>query len=44
MKRRDFLKTAGLTAASLALPGCINAAQKTTGKQQKLPNIVFIMT
>jgi len=44
MKRRDFLKTAGFTAVSLALPRYINAAQKTIGKQQKLPNIVFIMT
>jgi arylsulfatase A-like enzyme len=43
MKRRDFLKSAGLGAASFALGGCVSSLQKGTvgGKR---PNILFIMS
>ena len=42
--RRDFLKTLGLGAASLALPGCLKAiSQKARHSSHKKPNIVFIM-
>ena len=41
--RRDFLKTLGLGAAALAMPGRLNAAQQLAGKRGKHPNIVFIM-
>jgi hypothetical protein len=30
--RRDFLKTTGLTAAALAVPGCNGGMQQTTGR------------
>jgi arylsulfatase A-like enzyme len=40
--RRDFLKTIGLGAASLAMPGCLGAAQRR-GRRGKGPNIVLIM-
>jgi len=39
MKRRDFLRTVGLGAASLALPRRLSAAAASAGK----PNIVFII-
>ena len=38
--RRDFLKTVGLGAAGLALPGLITSC----GKAEARPNIIFIMT
>ena len=42
--RRDFLKTIGLGAASLALPGCLNASARQGGKTHaKKPNVVLIM-
>lgn len=37
--RRDFLKTAGLTAAALGMPGLLNC-----GRKKRRPNILFIMT
>ncbi len=37
--RRNFLKTAGTTAASLAISGCVLAREKTTNK----PNILMIL-
>jgi len=43
MKRRDFLKAAGLGAASLALPGCTEAFQGA-GSGDKRPNIIYIMS
>ena len=43
MDRRDFLKTMGLTATALAVPGCISAPQGLAGERGKRPNIVFIM-
>lgn len=43
MNRRDFLKTMGIGAASLALLGCVSTSQ-ITGVERKRPNIVFIMT
>ncbi|MHC4230956.1 MAG: twin-arginine translocation signal domain-containing protein, partial [Planctomycetota bacterium] len=45
MNRRDFLKTIGLGAAALALPGCANAgeARGKTNKANRKPNIVFIL-
>ena len=44
MRRRDFLKTAGWGAASLAVTGCESAAKKLgpAAKAEK-PNIVFIV-
>ncbi len=43
MDRRDFLKAAGLSAASFALGGCVGSFQKgiVGGKR---PNILFIMS
>ena len=43
MDRRDFLKAAGLTAASLALGGCVESFQKLSDKDDRRPNIVLIM-
>ncbi|MBD3288181.1 sulfatase-like hydrolase/transferase, partial [candidate division KSB1 bacterium] len=37
--RRDFIKIAGLSAASMVLPGC-----GTSDSKRQRPNIVFIMT
>jgi len=47
--RRDFLKAAGMGAATFALPGCVNAFTKSvpTHKdrlQKKRPNIMILMT
>jgi len=42
--RREFLKTVGLTAAALAVPGCNGSMQQTAGKfSGRNPNIIFIM-
>ena len=41
--RRDFLKTLGLGAASLALPGYLRADQKGPHPSAKKPNIILIM-
>ena len=42
--RRDFLKTLGLGAASMALPGCLRAAdRKDSDAAAKRPNIILIM-
>ena len=43
MNRRDFLKTVGFTAASLAVPGCTSVSKQISGLGDK-PNIIFIMT
>ncbi|MHC4659280.1 MAG: sulfatase/phosphatase domain-containing protein [Planctomycetota bacterium] len=44
MDRRKFLKTAGLGAASLVIPGCIGKPELSGGKACKdRPNIIFIM-
>lgn len=44
LNRREFLKAAGLGAASLAASGCLNAS-RTNGLPNvgKKPNIIFIM-
>ena len=42
--RRQFIKTIGLGAAALAMPGCVNGASPTPGKAPKgKPNIILIM-
>jgi len=42
--RRDFLKTIGLGAAALAVPGCVSTRQPQGGKVQAgRPNIILIM-
>ena len=43
MDRRQFLKAATATAASLALPGCAQSAGLFTNKQKNRPNIVFFL-
>src|SRR5210317_1446886 len=41
--RRDFLKSIGLAAASLAIPGCANGYQRSAGKASAdKPNFVII--
>jgi len=40
--RRDFLKTVGLGAASLAMPGCVSRSWDTP-RGGKRPNIILIM-
>lgn len=47
--RRDFLKTIGLGAAALAVPGCLSASEQFAGehpvdKQAPQPNILWIST
>lgn len=44
MKRRDFLKTVGVGAVSMAVPACATAAQQLATKGGKRPNILFIMS
>jgi len=44
VNRRDFLKTVGLGAASLALPGCAESFQKLPGRADGRPNIIYIMS
>jgi hypothetical protein len=41
LKRRDFLKAVGFSAAALAAPGCAQTLLRIT--QGKKPNIVYIM-
>lgn len=42
--RRQFIKTIGFGAAALALPGCLNAASRTSGNARSgKPNIILIM-
>jgi len=43
MKRRDFLRAAGLGAVSLAIPGCTNG-YRLFGRTGRRPNILFIMS
>ncbi|MHC4243983.1 MAG: twin-arginine translocation signal domain-containing protein, partial [Planctomycetota bacterium] len=44
MQRRDFLRAVGYGAASMALSGCANAAQRTRlGANRKKTNIVYII-
>lgn len=44
MKRREFLKFLGAGVASLAVPGCADAANSSTiGRLRKKPNIVLIL-
>ena len=42
VNRRDFIRTLGAGAVSLALPGCLNVPRKNQRKGP-LPNIVFIL-
>ena len=43
--RRDFLKTLGLTVASLAVPGCASNAQKVSSRAStEKPNFIIIFT
>ncbi|MHC4622192.1 MAG: sulfatase-like hydrolase/transferase [Planctomycetota bacterium] len=45
MNRRGFLKTLGMGAASLVLPGCAGQAGLSGDKsRRKRPNIIFVMT
>ncbi len=44
LNRRDFLKTVGLSVASLAVQGCTsNANQTTSSKLKEKPNIVLFL-
>jgi len=43
MDRRNFLKALGLGAASLAMPGCLNASQRTSrAGEERPPNFIII--
>ena len=42
LTRRDFLKTMGLGAAALAMPGCLFAEEKRVAGGKK-PNVLFIV-
>ena len=42
MKRRDFLKAAGIGAAALAYPGCTSFSRTGIGSDKR-PNIIFIL-
>ena len=43
LHRREFLRSLGLAAAALALPGCGNSLQQTSsGKSTDKPNVVII--
>jgi len=42
LNRRDFLKAAGLTAASLAIPGCAATFRNITGGGSRPPNFIII--
>ncbi|MCH8119999.1 MAG: sulfatase [Planctomycetes bacterium] len=43
LNRRDFLKTAGLTAAALAVPGCGSSFEQTSsGASVDRPNLVIV--
>lgn len=42
LKRRDFLKAAGLTAASLAIPGCAASSEAFIGGGSRPPNFIII--
>jgi len=43
LNRRDFLKTAGLAAAALAVPGCGSAFQQTSSQASlDKPNVVIV--
>ncbi len=45
MKRRDFMKTAGLGAAALALPGCASVLSRQDGKGiTRRPNILLAIS
>ena len=44
MKRRNFLKAASATAASLALGGCFESKKSFSNKNQPKPNIVWVVT
>ena len=46
LNRRNFLKSIGLTAAALTMPGRTNGAQnliRRGGRAQRWPNIIFMM-
>ncbi|MBW8041856.1 MAG: sulfatase [Planctomycetes bacterium] len=44
LNRRDFLRTVGLSAASVAIQGCTSAANQPTSKSHKgKPNIVLFL-
>ncbi|MHC4171930.1 MAG: sulfatase family protein [Planctomycetota bacterium] len=42
MNRRDFLKTAGLTAAALAVPGCSDSLRTSGKASADKPNFVIV--
>ncbi|MHC4132977.1 MAG: twin-arginine translocation signal domain-containing protein [Planctomycetota bacterium] len=42
--RRDFLKTVGLGAASLVVPGCTSAAKEFTTKAHKVSSCFLLTT
>ena len=44
MQRRDFIKTAGYSSASLLLPGLLNLNCTKTTQDLDRPNIVLIFT
>ena len=43
MNRRDFLKTIGLGAAALVVPGCASSTLQATNKPGRKLNFVFFL-
>ena len=41
--RRDFIKTAGLGAAAITLPGCLESFTSVSSNNDRRPNVIIVM-